>query len=70
MKEDICELMRQCRKKAGMTRAALSERSGISAETIWRYETGKSMVKFDYVIWILNSCGYDLELKELDNEDD
>lgn len=62
MEWDSGELIRLCRKQAGLTIAQLSEKSGVDSTSLWAYENGRYMPRFDKVMWCLKACGFDLEL--------
>ena len=65
MSLDGGDLIRICRQKAGMTQRELATKVGITATSLWRYETGKDMPRWDKVVWCLNVCGYTFEIKEI-----
>ena len=65
MSLDGGDLIRICRKKAGLSQRELARRVGISCAGLWRYETGRDMPRWDKVVWCLNVCGYTVEVKEI-----
>ena len=68
MSLDGGDLIRICRKRAGMTQRELAAKVGITATSLWRYETGKDMPRWDKVVWCLSVCGYTFEIKEIRND--
>lgn len=68
MSLDGGDLIRICRKHAGLTQRELARRVGITAASLWRYETGKDMPRWDKVVWCLNACGFTFEIKEIQDD--
>lgn len=66
MKLDGGELIKLCRKQAGLTQRYLAQKVGITTTSLWRYETGRDMPRWDKVVWCLNVCGYTFEIKEIE----
>lgn len=54
------ELVREARKRAGLTQAELARRVGTSQPAIARIEAGRSQPSFDRVVELLRACGFDL----------
>ncbi|WP_340265957.1 helix-turn-helix domain-containing protein [Sphingobium mellinum] len=48
--EPLSERLRRLRRERGMTRTALSDRTGISKTTLWAWETGKSMPRHTNIL--------------------
>lgn len=61
---DAGELIKLCRKRAGLTQKELALRVGTTHLSISDYEKMKTEPKFCMVVWCLNACGFDLEVKE------
>lgn len=61
-------LLREARLRAGLSQAALSERSGVHRVQINRYEAGAIAPSLDTLIVLIRGCGFDLplELEPLD----
>lgn len=55
-------ILRDTRKRAGLTQRALAERAGVSQETIARIETSATQPRFDTLARLLDACGYELEV--------
>lgn len=70
MKLDGGELIRLCRKQAGLTQRGLAQKVGITTTSLWRYETGRDMPRWDKVQWCLEACGYELEVRKIDEDTD
>lgn len=68
MKIDGGDLIRICRKRAGLTQRDLAQKVGITTTSLWRYETGRDMPRWDKVVWCLNACGYTFEIKEIQDD--
>lgn len=65
------DLVREARKRAGLTQQELAERAGTTQSAIARLETGKTSPSFEHVVALIRLCDLDLEvaLVELDSED-
>lgn len=63
------ELIKHCRKFRGMTQQELADKAGISKDIVCRYERGKYEPKYQCVLWCLEACGFELEIKELKHHD-
>lgn len=53
-------LIREARRRAGLSQAQLAERMGTSQSTVARWETGRQMPRFDTVGRAVRACGFDL----------
>ena len=60
------ELIRCCRTNEGLTLRKLAEMTGFSADQIARWEKGVNEPRFEFVNWIMDALGYELELKRKD----
>lgn len=65
------DLVREARKRAGLTQQELAERAGTTQSAIARLETGKTSPSFEHVVALIRLCDLDLEvaLVEMDSED-
>ncbi len=65
------DLVREARKRVGLTQRVLAERAGTTQSAIARIETGASTPSFDTVLRLIRLCGLDLDLMmvERDNAD-
>lgn len=55
-------LIREARRRAGLTQAELAARAGTAQPAIARWESGSTAVSLDDVIRLIRLCGLDLEL--------
>lgn len=62
------ELVREARKRAGITQAELASRVGSTQPAIARIESGRSQPSFDRVVDLIRACGFDLHV-HLEPED-
>ncbi|MEV7060907.1 helix-turn-helix domain-containing protein [Streptomyces cyaneofuscatus] len=53
----LAEELRQCRHRAGLTYAELAERTGVSAATLKRAASGKTVARRDTVETAVTTCG-------------
>lgn len=56
-------LLREARVRAGLSQAALAERSGKDRVQINRYEAGAVAPSLDTLIELVRACGFDLPLE-------
>lgn len=65
------DLVREARRRAGLTQRELAERAGTTQSAIARLERGRSSPSLDTVRRLVRLCGLDLEvmLVEADNSD-
>lgn len=56
------DLIREARRRAGLTQAQLAERAGTTQSAIARWETGKSAPSFDNVARLVRLCGFRLDI--------
>jgi transcriptional regulator with XRE-family HTH domain len=65
------DLVREARKRAGLSQRELGERAGTTQSAIARIETGRSTPSFDAVLRLVRLCGFDLDvmLQERDDSD-
>jgi transcriptional regulator with XRE-family HTH domain len=65
------ELVREARKRAGMTQAKLADLAGTTQSSIARLESGRSSPSFEQVERLMRLCGFQLivELAPYDDSD-
>ncbi len=63
------DLVREARKRAGLSQRELAERAGTTQSAIARIETGRSTPSFDTVFKLVRLCGLDLELMLVERDD-
>lgn len=65
------ELVREARKRAGMTQARLAELAGTTQSAIARLESGRNSPSFEQVERLMRLCGFQLivELAPYDDSD-
>lgn len=63
------DLVREARKRAGLTQRELAERAGTTQSAIARLESGRSRPSFDTVIRLVRGCGFDLHVALLEYDD-
>ena len=56
------DLVREARRRAGLTQRELAERAGTTQSAIARLETGRSTPSFDTVLRLVRLCGFDLDV--------
>lgn len=68
MSQRYANIIRACRKYAGLTQRQLAERILSDAQTISRYETDKLTPRLETYEDILNACGFGLKVALLEKE--
>lgn len=65
------DLVREARKRAGLTQRELAELAGTTQSSIARLESGRTSPTFDTVLRLVRLCGMDLDimLGERDDSD-
>jgi transcriptional regulator with XRE-family HTH domain len=65
------DLIREARRRAGLTQRDLAERAGTVQPVVARWESGRTAVSLDNVRRLVRLCGFDLEvmLVPADNSD-
>jgi len=62
-------LIREARRRAGLTQAELAARAGTAQPALARWESGSTAVSLDDVIRLIRLCGLDLELHIVARDD-
>ena len=62
-------LIREARRRAGLTQAELAERAGTAQPAIARWESGRTAVSLDDVVRLVRLCGLDVEFHIVDRDD-
>lgn len=63
------DLVREARRRAGLTQRELAERAGTTQSAIARLEAGRSTPTFDTVLRLLRLCGLDLDVMLVERDD-
>jgi transcriptional regulator with XRE-family HTH domain len=63
------DLVREARRRAGLTQTELAVRAGTSQSGIARWESGRTAVSLDDVLRLVRLCGFDLELMLLPRDE-
>jgi transcriptional regulator with XRE-family HTH domain len=63
------DLVREARRRAGMSQRELAERAGTTQSAIARLETGRSTPSFDAVLRLVRLCGLDLDVMLVERDD-
>ncbi len=54
------DLVREARKRAGLTQRELAERAGTTQSAIARLEAGRTAPSFEHVLSLVRACGFRL----------
>jgi transcriptional regulator with XRE-family HTH domain len=63
------DLVREARKRAGLTQSELAARAGTTQSAIARLESGQPDVSLDDVIRLVRLCGLDVEIAIVPRDD-
>ena len=63
------DLVREARKRAGLTQRELAERAGTTQSAIARLEAGATAPSFDQVLRLVRLCGLDLDVMLVERDD-
>ncbi|MCA1823916.1 MAG: helix-turn-helix transcriptional regulator [Mycobacteriales bacterium] len=63
------DLIREARRRAGLTQAQLAERAGTTQSAVARWESGRTSPSVDTLLRLLRLCGFRLDVA-LDRYDD
>ena len=63
------DLVREARRRAGLTQRELAERAGTTQSAVARLESGRTSPSFDSVLRLIRLCGFRLDVA-LDPYDD
>jgi transcriptional regulator with XRE-family HTH domain len=63
------DLVREARRRAGLSQRELAERAGTTQSAIARIETGRSTPSFDAVLRLVRLCGLDLHVALVERDD-
>lgn len=63
------DLVREARKRVGLTQRELAEKAGTTQSALARIETGKTTPSFDTVLRLIRLCGLDLDIMLVERDD-
>ena len=63
------DLIREARRRAGLTQAELADRAGTAQPAIARWESGRTAISLDDVIRLVRLCALDVEFQLVERED-
>lgn len=63
------DLIREARRRAGLTQQQLAERASTTQSAVARWETGGTAPDFATVLRLVRLCGLDLEVSIIDQDD-
>lgn len=63
------DLVREARRRAGLTQSELAQRAGTTQSAIARLETGRTSPSFESVLALIRLCGLDLEVMLVERDD-
>ena len=63
------DLVREARRRAGLTQQELAERAGTTQSAIARLESGGTTPSFDLVLRLVRHCGLDIDVQIVPYDD-
>lgn len=63
------DLVREARRRAGLTQRALAEKAGTTQSALARLEAGRTSPSFDLVLRLVRLCGLDLDIMLVERDD-
>ena len=63
------DLVREARKRAGLSQRELADRAGTTQSAIARLESGRTRPAFDDVLRLVRLCGMDLDIMLVERDD-
>lgn len=63
------QLIREARRRAGLTQAELAGLAGTAQPAIARWESGRTAVSLDDVVRLIRLCGLDIEFSLVEKDD-
>jgi transcriptional regulator with XRE-family HTH domain len=63
------DLVREARKRVGLSQRELAEMAGTTQSAIARIETGRTAPSFDTVLRMVRLCGLDLDIMLVERDD-
>lgn len=63
------QLIREARRRAGLTQAELADRTGTTQSAVARWERGGSRPDLDTVVRVVRACGLDVEVAVVPPDD-
>jgi predicted transcriptional regulator len=67
---DAGQILRESRRRAGLTQRRLAERAGVSQPLIARIESGLVQPTFDRLVALVRACGLDLDVRVVPLDED
>lgn len=62
------QLIREARRRAGLTQAELAHKAGTSQPAIARWESGRTAISVDDVVRLVRLCGLDVEFQLVERD--
>jgi transcriptional regulator with XRE-family HTH domain len=64
------QLLREARRRAGLTQRTVAARAGVSQPTVARIERGDLIPSLERLVALIRACGLDLDLRVTDLDED
>ncbi len=67
---DSGQLLREARRRAGLTQQQVADRADVSQSLIARIEGGRVSPSFDRLLSLIRGCGFDLDIRVVALDED
>jgi transcriptional regulator with XRE-family HTH domain len=67
---DSGQLLRETRRRAGLTQQQLADRAAVSQSLVARIEKGRVAPSFDRLLALVRACGFDLDIHVVPLDED
>jgi transcriptional regulator with XRE-family HTH domain len=67
---DAGQILRESRRRSGLTQRRLAERAGVSQSLVARIENGSVQPTFDRLVDLVRACGLDLDVRVIPLDED
>ncbi len=67
---DSAQLLREARRRAGLTQQQVADRADVSQSLIARIEAGRVSPSFDRLLSLVRTCGFDLDIRVVALDED
>jgi transcriptional regulator with XRE-family HTH domain len=64
------QLLREARRRAGLTQRAVAGRAGVTQPTVARIERGDIQPSLERLLELIRACGLDLDIRVTDLDED
>ncbi|MEP6759224.1 MAG: helix-turn-helix transcriptional regulator [Actinomycetota bacterium] len=67
---DSGQLLREARRRAGLTQQQVADRAAVSQSLVARIESGRVASSFERLLGLVRACGFDLDIRVVPLDED